>query len=137
MIVSSRNRPAEGETDPLKLVGRASIILQQLGDLRLYAPTGDIGSKCLNGLVAIYFTEHYYDPNAGKRNPAANALCPGEKSREYVLVTVRFPNDMLDKKAEKEKIRANLCNLFTHDYVKGVFTERTRDSFMMFDADDR
>ena len=46
MIISSRNRIVEGETDPLKLVGRAAIILNQLSDLRLYLPTGHIGSKC-------------------------------------------------------------------------------------------
>lgn len=72
-----------------------------------------------------------------KEYPIDKYFDPPENRRQYVLISIKFPNEMLDRKAHEMNISANLCNTFSHVYVKGDFSLHHRDSFMCFDADER
>lgn len=60
-----------------------------------------------------------------------------DKNRQLVLLSIKFPNKMMDEKADELKLEANLCLSFTNIYVKGEFSKQYRDNFTCFDADER
>ena len=60
-----------------------------------------------------------------------------QQSRQVVLISVKFPQQMLDETADALNLDVNLNFSITSNYVKESFLEDYQHHYISFDADEK
>jgi len=90
--------------------GKKALLLEQLDELHLKETT-----------------ETFTIPAEDKKDP----------SKKLILISIKFPDEILNKEAEALGIETTLAYSQTKVFVKAPFSERMKSSFVTFDADEK